>query len=111
MSATLIGFGLSVLVVFLGSAVLFARERAASSFLQLIGAGGLVVAVLTRVAEAFDLLPGMGWGLPHSAGHYIDLVSSLSGATLFLVGCVSRGATKHRGSNRDTAAWRRRGLR
>ena len=32
--------------------------------LQLIGAGCVVVVVLTHVAEAFKLLPIMGWGLP-----------------------------------------------
>jgi hypothetical protein len=28
----------------------------------------------------------MGWGLPHSAGHYIDLVGATVGLTLFSIG-------------------------
>ena len=76
-----------------GSAVLFIRARTPYSLLQLIGAGCLVVVVLTHVAEALHLFPSMGWGAEHSIGHYVDLVSALSAATLFptgyLLGAVS----------------------
>ena len=34
--------------------------------LQLIGAGCVVVVVLTHVAKTFKLFPVMGWGLPTS---------------------------------------------
>jgi hypothetical protein len=34
--------------------------------------------MLTHVAERFDLFPGMGWGLPNSPGHYLDLAWTLS---------------------------------
>lgn len=68
----------------------FAKEKNTWSFLQLLGAGFLIVVVLTHVAEAFHLLPWMGWGLHNSAGHYIDLVSAVSGLTLFTTGCLSR---------------------
>jgi hypothetical protein len=60
---------------------------------QLVGAGLLFVAVLTHVAEHFDLLPWMGWGLPHSAGHYVDLVSVVSGIALVGAGTVFRVVT------------------
>jgi hypothetical protein len=40
-----------------GSAVLFFRGRTVGSFLQLLGAGCLVVVVLTHVSEALQLSP------------------------------------------------------
>ena len=48
------------------------------------------MAVLTHVAEHFDLLPSMGWGQPHSPGHYVDLVTFVAGVMLVLIGTVSR---------------------
>src|SRR5262249_52108123 len=54
--------------------------------LQLIGAGCLVVVVLTHVAETFKLFPIMGWGLPTSPGHYLDLISAVLGCTLLPLG-------------------------
>jgi hypothetical protein len=62
--------------------------------LQLVGLACLLIVVLTHVAEALHLFPGMGWGLPNSAGHYLDLVSAILGLTLLLlvglVGAVAR---------------------
>jgi len=40
--------------------------------------------VLTHVAERFCILPGMGWGLPDSPGHYLDLISAMSGVGLLV---------------------------
>jgi hypothetical protein len=40
--------------------------------------------VFTHIAEALRLFPGMGWGLRHSAGHYVDLLSTWFGIA-FLV--------------------------
>src|SRR5262249_25863094 len=54
--------------------------------LQLIGAGCLVVVVLTHVAETFKLFPIMGWGLPTSPGHYLDLISAVLGCALLPLG-------------------------
>jgi hypothetical protein len=49
------------------------------------GCGCLAVVVLERLA----LLPGMGWGLPASPGHYLDLVSAVAGgARLLLAGVL-----------------------
>src|SRR5205809_2901804 len=73
-------------LLFAGSVVVFLRSKVASSFLQLLGAGCLVVVVLTHVSEALHLFPWMHWGLEHSAGHYLDLWSAVLGLTLFPVG-------------------------
>jgi hypothetical protein len=54
--------------------------------LLLIGSGFLIIVVLTHVAEAFHILPAMGWGLPNSAGHYLDLVSAILGCILLSLG-------------------------
>ena len=73
-------------MLFSGSLVLFFRGKTVCSFLQLLGAGCLVVVVLTHVSEALHLFPWMHWGLEHSAGHYLDLCSAVLGLTLFPVG-------------------------
>jgi hypothetical protein len=73
-------------VLFTGALILFVREKDASSFLQLFGAGCLVVVVLTHISEALELFRWMGWGLEHTAGHYLDLWSAVLGVTLFPVG-------------------------
>jgi hypothetical protein len=44
----------------------------------LIGTGFVIVVILTHVAEALHIFPGMGWGLPNSTGHYLDLVSAIA---------------------------------
>jgi hypothetical protein len=67
--------GVLVGALFLGCVVSFARERNGWRSVQLFGSFCLVVVVLTHVAEAFHLLPGMGWGLPNTPGHYLDLSS------------------------------------
>ena len=58
--------------------------------LALAGCGCLVVVVLTHIAEKLHLLPGMGWGLPDSPGHYLDLVSAIAGGVLLLAAYVVR---------------------
>jgi len=57
---------------------------------QLFGFACLVVVVLTHVAERLQVFPGMGWGLPNSPGHYLDLVSAVLGFTLLIAGVVIR---------------------
>jgi hypothetical protein len=66
--------------------VTFARRKTMFSLLQLVGAGCLVVVVLTHVCEALHLLPWMRWGEPDSAGHYLDLSSAALGLTLLTAG-------------------------
>jgi Ca2+/Na+ antiporter len=75
-----------VCMLFAGSAVLFSRGKTVCSFLQLLGAGCLVMVVLTHVSETLHLFPWMHWGLEHSAGHYLDLGSAVLGLTLFPIG-------------------------
>jgi len=81
-------------VLFVGSMVWRRRERTAGSFLQVLGAGCLVVVVLTHVSEALQLFPWMHWGLKHSAGHYLDLVSAVLGLALFPLGYLLNNLRK-----------------
>jgi hypothetical protein len=73
-------------MLFVGSAALFSRVKTVRSLLQLLGAGCLVVVVLTHLSEALHLFPGMHWGLKDSAGHYLDLWSAVLGLMLFPTG-------------------------
>jgi hypothetical protein len=82
------------LLMFSGSFVLFCRGRTVWSFLQLAGAGFLVVVVLTHVCEGLRLFPSMHWGLERSVGHYVDFWSAVLGLTLFPVGYLFHALTK-----------------
>jgi hypothetical protein len=73
-------------VLFSGSLVLLYKGKTVSSFLQLVGAGCVVVVVLTHVSEAVHLFPWMHWGDEHSVGHYLDFWSAVLGLTLFPIG-------------------------
>jgi hypothetical protein len=81
-------------ILFVGSVLLFLRERILGSFLQLLGAGCLVMVVLTHLCEALHLFPWMHWGSKHSAGHYLDLWSAALGLTLFPIGYLPHALTK-----------------
>ena len=61
-----------------------------SRLLAIIGGGFLVVVVLTHVAERWHFFSAMGWGLPHSPGHYLDLVSAILGVALLLAALIWR---------------------
>jgi len=80
--------------MFSSSFVLFCRGKTVSSFLQLIGAGCLVVVVLTHVCEGLHLFPSMHWGQEHSVGHYLDFWTAVLGLTLFPVGYLFHALTK-----------------
>jgi hypothetical protein len=67
-----------------GSAILWFRGKTLYGFMQLFGAGCMVMVVLTHVCEALNLFPSMHWGLEHSAGHYIDLAVAVSVSHFFL---------------------------
>ena len=71
-----------------GAAALFSQARTVPSSLQLIGAASMLLVVVTHVFEGLHLLPWMGWGGPHSVGHYLDASSALLGVTLFPLGYV-----------------------
>jgi hypothetical protein len=57
-----------------------------SRVLLLTGSAFLLMVVLAHVAEHFKIMPSMGWGLPDSPGHYIDLFSAIAGVGLLLSG-------------------------
>lgn len=50
----------------------------------------MALVMLTHVAERLDILPAMGWGLPNSPGHYLDLISAVSGIGLLVVAALAR---------------------
>jgi succinate dehydrogenase/fumarate reductase cytochrome b subunit len=81
-------------ILFVGSVLLFLREKTLSSFLQPLGAGCLVLVVLTHLCEALHLFPWMHWGSNHSAGHYLNLWSAVLGLTLFPVGYLLHALSK-----------------
>lgn len=66
--------------------------------LLLCCSGCLIIVVLTHVAEAFHIFPTMGWGLPNSAGHYLDLVSAIIGCTLLSLGFLAITLNRHKNS-------------
>ncbi len=65
----------------------------------LLASACLLMVVLTHVAETFQVFPAMGWGLPNSVGHYIDLVSASLAITLLLLGFIIEMITRRRNSN------------
>jgi hypothetical protein len=83
----LVGLIVSALasVLFAGCIVLLSGGQTVWLFLQLVGAGCLVVVGLCHVCEALHLLPWMRWGLKGSVGHYLDFWSAAVGLTLFPV--------------------------
>jgi hypothetical protein len=83
-------------MLFSGSVIWFRRGKTVFSFLQLLGAGCLVLVVLTHVSEALHLLPWMHWGLEHSVGHYLDFWSAVLGLTLFPIGYLLQAFAKRR---------------
>lgn len=99
MNVALVAVGIPVFMLFCGSVILFAKEKTASSFLQVLGAGCLIVVVSTHAAEALHLFRWMKWGFPNSAGHYVDLLSAVSGVTLFSFGYLLHVISKRRNSN------------
>jgi hypothetical protein len=52
------------------------------------GCGCLLVVVLTHFAERSHILPGMGWGLPNSPGHYLDLFCAIAGIALLIAAYI-----------------------
>src|SRR3981081_72817 len=53
----LLGIGVPACILFSGSVILFSRGKTVCSFLQLLGAGCLMMVILAHVAEAFQLFP------------------------------------------------------
>ncbi len=82
--------------LFSGAMLLVLRGRTASSLLQLLGAGFLVVVVLAHVSESLHLRPWMRWGRADGPGHYLDLSSAILGATMFPVGYLLEALNRKR---------------
>ena len=76
-----------------GAAVSFSRVRTVPTFLQLLGAGSLLVVVLVHAFEALHLFAWMNWGFEHSRGHYLDLLSAILGFSLFPLGYLLQALT------------------
>jgi hypothetical protein len=51
------------------------------------------------VAETFKLFPIMGWGLPTSPGHYLDLISAVLGCALLPLGFLGNVIARWKNSN------------
>ena len=85
-----------VSVLSFGSGILFRKRRTLGSFLQQVGAGCLVIVVLTHFCEALHLFPWMHWGDQHSVGHYLDLGSAVLGLTLFPIGYLSHALSEQK---------------
>ena len=81
------------LMLFSGAVLLYVRTKTTSSLMQVIGAGCLMVVVITHLCESLQLFPSMRWGLEHSAGHYLDFGSAVVGLTLFPVGYLFHALT------------------
>jgi hypothetical protein len=75
-----------VALLALRSAVLLKRQMSVASILQLCGSACLAIVVATHIAEGLQVLPFMGWGEAHSAGHYLDLTSAVLAVMLLPVG-------------------------
>lgn len=86
MKFTLLLVSLFVSGVLLISIRALSRERNLWRMMQLGGAVCLAVMVFAHIAEEFHFFARMGWGLPHSSGHYVDLASAMLGLTLLPVG-------------------------
>ncbi len=67
-------------------------------FMQLAGIACLAIVVFTHVAERFEMFPIMGWGLPGSPGHYLDLASAIIGCALLAAGLIGYAIARRKNS-------------
>ena len=84
-----------VSVLLSGAVVSFAKKKGLWPFVQLLGAGCLMIVPLTHVCEGLGLMPWMGWGRPDSVGHYLDLSSVALGFMFFPIGYLLDALAKH----------------
>ncbi|MHB8812964.1 MAG: hypothetical protein ACYDAE_06820 [Steroidobacteraceae bacterium] len=90
MKPTLLIVGSAVAMLAAVSAMRAIRKPELAAVLQFLGSVLLAVMVLAHIAEALSLLPQMGWGRPGTPGHYLDLVSAVSGLVLLVSGVSMR---------------------
>ena len=76
--------GVPILLLFILAGRRFMHAPTLTGLFLVLGAGSLLVMVLTHLAEGLRLFPFMGWGQRHSPGHYLDLGSVYAGIA-FLV--------------------------
>jgi succinate dehydrogenase/fumarate reductase cytochrome b subunit len=81
-------------VLLSASVVLFLKGKTMSSLLQLLGAGCLVMVMLTHVCEALQLFPWMHWGSEHGVGHYLDASRAALRIALFPLGYLLYAITE-----------------
>lgn len=90
MKPTLFVIAGAVAILVTISAIRAIRKPEPAAVLQLAGIILLLVTVLIHFAEALSLLPRMGWGRHNTPGHYLDLVSVVSGMVLLVAGICLR---------------------
>lgn len=90
MKPTLLIIATAVALLAATSTMRVIRKPEPAAVLQFAGSILLMIMVLTHIAEAFSLVPEMGWGRPDTPGHYLDLVSAVAGLALLLAGMSLR---------------------
>ncbi|HYZ41217.1 MAG TPA: hypothetical protein VE687_11420 [Stellaceae bacterium] len=90
----LVVIGVPISLLFAGSVILLFKVKTTFAVLQFAGAGGLMMVLLTHIAEALRLLSWMDWGSEYSPGHYLDLASAIVGLTLFPLGYLMQALAR-----------------
>jgi hypothetical protein len=75
-------------ILLFGEALFFSKRKTAGAFLQFLGAGCLMVVILTHICEGLSWLPWMHWGEEHSPGHCLDLTGAVLSVALLPAGFV-----------------------
>jgi len=86
--ALLLAMPVAALLIYTASTYVYSRT--AWSLLLFIGGLCFSAVVVTHIAEALRAFRAMGWGDPHSVGHYIDLTSAVAGVACVVVGVLLR---------------------
>jgi hypothetical protein len=101
MNATLVValiISVPILLLFILAGRRLLHTRTLSDVLLVVGAGSLLLMVLTHIAEGLHILPFMGWGQRRSLGHYLDLGSVYVGIA-FLVAASLCPLLRRRGAH------------
>lgn len=79
---------IAVCLLFYWSKKTLSKKKNLSSRLLVIGSAFLIIVPIVHIFEVTRLFAFMGWGNPHSFGHYLDLTSAVLGLTLFPFGLI-----------------------